>query len=308
MINNNNSGYDKRSSLDGDSQQVQNHPPSSISFAMAPPPILRDDGEITVADSFSMPYSAPIAPPSTAMHPSSLQYSAHAGAPPPQASFASPPSVSMYSSTPPPPPAAFTASHMSAPPPSAHSYPPAPSAYSYPPPPPSSIPPIASNMGAVGVPAPQMEHRTSSETPLSDVPGSSMIQQPRQTEEEEEYQPQQGELIEQQQNQEQNALVPYQSQPVGNGFDHKTYPKEVLKMKVQRKRMTIAAGVTGGLVGLVALGPLGAVVGATGGAVATRAIGKRRERKKRDKIADRVIAEQDRNAPEVDVHKGTELL
>lgn len=89
---------------------------------------------------------------------------------------------------------------------------------------------------------------------------------------------------------------------------HGTYPKEVLKMKVQRKRMTVAAGVTGGLVGLVALGPLGAVVGATGGAVATRAIGKRRERKTREKIAERAIADQQRNAPEVLVHRGSELL
>ena len=88
---------------------------------------------------------------------------------------------------------------------------------------------------------------------------------------------------------------------------HKTYPAEVERMKVRRKRATVAAGVTGGVVGLIALGPVGALVGGAGASVATRAIGKRRERKKRDKIAERRIAEQQRDAPGVLVHNGTLL-
>jgi len=80
-------------------------------------------------------------------------------------------------------------------------------------------------------------------------------------------------------------------------------------MKVNRKRATIAAGVTGGILGVVVAGPLGAVVLGGGGAAATRAIGKRRERKKREKIALKKIAEQEQNAPDVLVHSsGAALL
>ncbi|KAL7580344.1 hypothetical protein ACA910_004374 [Epithemia clementina (nom. ined.)] len=111
------------------------------------------------------------------------------------------------------------------------------------------------------------------------------------------------------------GMVPYESRAVTTtangtaaGGPHKTYPNEVLKMKTARKRMTIAAGVTGGIVGLVALGPVGAVIGATGGAMATRSIGKRRERKKREKIANRAIAEQHQGAPDVLVHQGSGVL
>ncbi|KAL7581374.1 hypothetical protein ACA910_021966 [Epithemia clementina (nom. ined.)] len=100
-----------------------------------------------------------------------------------------------------------------------------------------------------------------------------------------------------------NQIVTYQP-PRG---PHKTYPAEVEKMKIRRKRATIAAGVTGGLVGLIALGPVGAVVGGAGASMATRSIGKRRERKKREKIAQRAIAEQERDAPEVLVHSGAFL-
>ena len=89
---------------------------------------------------------------------------------------------------------------------------------------------------------------------------------------------------------------------------HKTYPPEVEKMKVRRKRATIAAGVTGGIVGLIALGPVGAVVGGAGATLATRTVGKRKERKKREEIAQKKIAEAERDAPDVLVHAGSGLL
>eukprot|EP00523_Entomoneis_sp_CCMP467_P000654 CAMPEP_0168763154 /NCGR_PEP_ID=MMETSP0724-20121128/24213_1 /TAXON_ID=265536 /ORGANISM="Amphiprora sp., Strain CCMP467" /LENGTH=181 /DNA_ID=CAMNT_0008812341 /DNA_START=42 /DNA_END=587 /DNA_ORIENTATION=- len=87
-------------------------------------------------------------------------------------------------------------------------------------------------------------------------------------------------------------------------------PKEILKMKKNRKRATVGAGVVGGAIGLVALGPLGAVVGGVGTAVATKQIGKRRERKRLEKISDQAIAQQMKHAPDVPVHasESTELL
>lgn len=66
-------------------------------------------------------------------------------------------------------------------------------------------------------------------------------------------------------------------------------------------------GVTGGVVGFLALGPVGALVGGAGASLAVRAAGKRNERKKRDEIALKRIAEQERDAPEVLVHRGSLL-
>ena len=81
-------------------------------------------------------------------------------------------------------------------------------------------------------------------------------------------------------------------------------PSEILKMKKNRRRYTVGAGVVGGVVGLVALGPVGAVFGGVGSAVATKQINKRREKKKLEKLSDREIARQHVNAPDVNVHSG----
>ncbi|KAL7580345.1 hypothetical protein ACA910_004375 [Epithemia clementina (nom. ined.)] len=81
-------------------------------------------------------------------------------------------------------------------------------------------------------------------------------------------------------------------------------PPEILKMKKNRRRYTVGAGVVGGVIGLVALGPVGAVFGGVGGAVATKQIGKRREKRKLQKLSDREIARQHANAPDVEVHSG----
>jgi hypothetical protein len=56
-------------------------------------------------------------------------------------------------------------------------------------------------------------------------------------------------------------------------------PDEVLAFKQQRKIRTVAATCTGGVVGLVALGPLGGVLGATSAYAAAKTVGKHRERK-----------------------------
>ena len=79
-------------------------------------------------------------------------------------------------------------------------------------------------------------------------------------------------------------------------------PKQIRKMKKNRRRATVGAGVVGGVVGLVTLGPVGAIIGGTGSALATKHIGKRRERKRLEKLSDREIARQCQNAPEVPLH------
>jgi hypothetical protein len=61
-------------------------------------------------------------------------------------------------------------------------------------------------------------------------------------------------------------------------------PPEVQAMKERRKVGTVAVGVVGGFVGLVTLGPIGAVaIGATA-AVATKQVGKRLEKRKLKKV------------------------
>ena len=99
------------------------------------------------------------------------------------------------------------------------------------------------------------------------------------------------------------ALVVREEEPVGLK-NPSTLPREVLKMKKNRRRHTVAAGIAGGVVGLVALGPVGAVFGGVGSAVATKQIGKRREKRKMQKLADREIARQHSNAPDVEVYSG----
>lgn len=56
-------------------------------------------------------------------------------------------------------------------------------------------------------------------------------------------------------------------------------PDAVLEFKEKRKRRTVMATCTGGAVGLVFLGPLGGVLGATGAYAAAKTVGKRRERR-----------------------------
>jgi hypothetical protein len=56
-------------------------------------------------------------------------------------------------------------------------------------------------------------------------------------------------------------------------------PDAVLVFKEKRKQRTVLASCTGGVVGFFTLGPLGAVIGATGGYAAAKSVGKVRERK-----------------------------
>jgi hypothetical protein len=63
----------------------------------------------------------------------------------------------------------------------------------------------------------------------------------------------------------------YPTVPVGPDID---------KMKRRRKRRTVVVGVASGVVGLIALGPVGGIAGGVGGAMATKALSKRKERRK----------------------------
>jgi hypothetical protein len=60
-------------------------------------------------------------------------------------------------------------------------------------------------------------------------------------------------------------------------------PDVVLEFKEKRQRRTVVATCTGGAVGLVFLGPLGGVLGATGAYAAAKTVGKRRERRLTEK-------------------------
>jgi hypothetical protein len=56
-------------------------------------------------------------------------------------------------------------------------------------------------------------------------------------------------------------------------------PDPVLLFKEKRKRRTVIASWTGGVIGFVAMGPFGAVIGAAGAYAAAKSVGKVRERK-----------------------------
>ena len=55
---------------------------------------------------------------------------------------------------------------------------------------------------------------------------------------------------------------------------------DVAKMKRRRRRNSVVAGVTCGVIGTIALGPVGGIAGGVGGAMAAKAVGKRKERRK----------------------------
>lgn len=55
-------------------------------------------------------------------------------------------------------------------------------------------------------------------------------------------------------------------------------------MKNRRRRRTVATGVAGGIVGLVALGPVGGIVAGGAGAYAAKKIGKRNEKRRMDQL------------------------
>mmetsp|Transcript_20652 Transcript_20652/g.26646 ORF Transcript_20652/g.26646 Transcript_20652/m.26646 type:complete len:179 (+) Transcript_20652:137-673(+) len=102
------------------------------------------------------------------------------------------------------------------------------------------------------------------------------------------------------------AVVPYQDRQMVQQregvHNPSTLPKEILKMKKNRRRATVGAGVVGGVAGLLVLGPVGAVLGGAGGAVAAKQLGKRRERKRLEKVSQQEIARQMENSPELPVH------
>lgn len=64
----------------------------------------------------------------------------------------------------------------------------------------------------------------------------------------------------------------------------KQLPQEIKDMKGRRKRRTVASGVAGGVVGLIALGPVGGIIGGVGSAVVAKKIGKRNEKRRMDEI------------------------
>jgi len=109
-----------------------------------------------------------------------------------------------------------------------------------------------------------------------------------------------------------NPSQEYQSSEIfSKGFTNPTFgepgvlPKEIQDMKKRRRGQTIFAGVAGGMVGLVALGPIGAVAGGVGGAMATKGIGKRMEKRMMNKIAALQIESELENAPEIKVYEAT---
>lgn len=65
---------------------------------------------------------------------------------------------------------------------------------------------------------------------------------------------------------------------------HKQVPPEIKTMKNRRKRRTVASGVAGGVLGLVALGPIGGIAAGVGGAMVAKKVGKRNEKKRMDKL------------------------
>jgi len=66
--------------------------------------------------------------------------------------------------------------------------------------------------------------------------------------------------------------------PASNPMNNNKPPK-LVRMKERRKRRTFVVGIVGGTIGLVLLGPIGAVAGGFGSALITKSIGKRRERR-----------------------------
>ena len=64
----------------------------------------------------------------------------------------------------------------------------------------------------------------------------------------------------------------------------KETPAEIQAMKNRRKRRTVASGVVGGVLGLVALGPVGGIAAGVGGAYVAKKVGKRNEKRRMDEI------------------------
>ena len=79
------------------------------------------------------------------------------------------------------------------------------------------------------------------------------------------------------------AIIPRVSYDTSSKIS--TRPPEVSKMRTRRKVATATAGVCGGIIGLAVLGPVGGVMGGVGGAMLCKSVGKRRERKKTERIA-----------------------
>jgi hypothetical protein len=82
-------------------------------------------------------------------------------------------------------------------------------------------------------------------------------------------------------------------EPLQTKYRHVNLPPEVQAMKERRKVSTVAAGVAGGFVGLLVLGPIGAVVGGTTAAVATKQVGKRLEKRTLKKVEARKFAQEE---------------
>ena len=88
------------------------------------------------------------------------------------------------------------------------------------------------------------------------------------------------------------AIIPHVSHDASSKVSRR--PPEVSQMRTRRKVATATAGVCGGLVGLAVLGPVGAVAGGVGGAMLTKSVGKRRERKRTEQIAAQRHAAEER--------------
>jgi hypothetical protein len=89
------------------------------------------------------------------------------------------------------------------------------------------------------------------------------------------------------------TMTEYDPTLLQNSMVRVNLPPEVQAMKERRKVSTIAAGVAGGFVGLLVLGPIGAVVGGTTAAVATKQVGKRLEKRKLKKVDAEMFAQQE---------------
>lgn len=99
-----------------------------------------------------------------------------------------------------------------------------------------------------------------------------------------------------------NAVVPYDAEQ-GNNYNVNAVQNEARSVKTRRRRRRrvrmAAAGVTGAVVGGIALGPLGAAAGGVGAAAATRAVSKLGEKRKDRRVERERVAHQSMsgNAP-----------
>lgn len=106
---------------------------------------------------------------------------------------------------------------------------------------------------------------------------------------------------------ESQSMVPYSPRPIAAKTTTSTYkappPPDTRRLKNHRQKGKVVAGVVGGTVGLVTLGPLGMVAFGVGGALAVKHGGRARERKIMRKYEARVTQDMAMSSS-VPIHAG----